>query len=57
MHENTLCNGSHLQESTIQHTLECKSLIEGNKIITYFASHQDRYGDNEEEPVYVARII
>ena len=57
MHENTLCNGFHLQESTIKHTLECKSLIEGNKIITYLASHQDLYGDNGEEPVYVGRII
>ena len=57
MHENTLCDGCHLQESTIQHTLECKSLIEGNEVITYLPNHQDLYGDNEEEQVYVARII
>ena len=57
MHENTLCDGCHLQESTIQHTLECKSLIEGNEVITYLPNHQDLYGNNEEEQVYVARII
>ena len=57
MHENTLCDGCHLQESTTQHTLECKSLIEGNKVITYLPNHQDLYGNNEEEQVYVARII
>ena len=53
MHDNTLCDGCQLEESTTRHTLECSSLIGRNELVTY----EDLFGTDKEEQVYIARII
>ena len=57
MYENTLCEGCHVNESTAEHTMECISLIGRNELITYLPSYIDIYGEDEDEQVYIARII
>ena len=57
MHDNTLCDGCQLEESTTRHTLECSSLIGRNELVTYKPSYEDLFGTDEEEQVYIARII
>ena len=54
MYANTICEGCHLNESTTKHTLECVRLIGRNEIVT---SYHDIYGEDEDEQVYIARII
>ena len=57
MHDHTLCDGCQLEESTTRHTLECSSLIGRNELVTYIPSYEDLFGTDEEEQVYIARII
>ena len=57
MFENTVCEGCHREESTTSHTLSCKSLIGGNEIVTYLPNYDDLYGEDEDELVYLARVI
>ena len=57
MYANTICEGCHLNESTTKHTLECVRLIGRNEIVTYLPSYHDIYGEDEDEQVYIARII
>ena len=57
MYENTLCEGCRTEESSTVHTLECKSLIGGNEIVTYLPRYKDLYGEDEDEIVYLARVI
>ena len=57
MYENTLCEGCHVNESTAEHTMECISLIGRNELITYLPSYIDIYREDEDEQVYIARII
>ena len=57
MHQNTLCQGCKSQEATTQHILECSEIIGRNEIITYIPRYQDLYGEDEDEQVYLARII
>ena len=57
MHENTLCSGCRIQESTTQHTLECKSILGRNEILSYIPNYLDLFGIDEDEQVYLARII
>ena len=57
LNENTLCNGCRIQESTTQHTLEYKSIIGRNEILSYIPNYLDLFGIDEDEQVYLARII
>ena len=57
MYENTQCEGCKSEPLTTQHALECKSLIGKNELITYLPHYKDLYGEDEEEQVYIARII
>ena len=57
MHINVFCGGCNLEESTTKHTLECVSLLGRNELVTYLPSIDDLYGDDEDEQVYVARIL
>ena len=57
MHQNTLCQGCKSQEATTQQLLECSDLIGRNETITYIPRCQDLYGEDEDEQVYLARII
>ena len=57
MHTNIICGGCKIEESTTKHTLECTSLIGSNELVTYIPDIQDLYGDNEDEQVYIARIL
>ena len=57
MYENTQCEGCKSEPLTTQHALECQSLIGKNELITYLPHYKDLYGEDEEEQVYIARII
>ena len=57
MHTNIICGGCKIEESTTKHTLECTSLIGSNELVTYIPDIQDLYGDDEDEQVYIARIL
>ena len=57
MFENTICEGCNIEESTTSHTLEYSPLIGGNEIVTYLPNYNDLYGEDEEELVYIARVI
>ena len=57
MHEDTFCEGCKQEESTTKHTLECKSLLGRNEIVTYIPTYEDLFGEDEEEQIYIARII
>ena len=57
IYQNTQCEGCKSEPLTTQHALECKSLIGKNELITYLPHYKDLYGEDEEEQVYIARII
>ena len=57
MHTNVLCGGCKIEESTTKHTLECISLLGSNELVTYIPDIQDLYGDDEDEQVYIIRIL
>ena len=57
MYQNTICEGCQLNESTTEHTLECVSLIGRNEMVTYLPNYNDLYGEDEDEQVYIARIM
>ena len=57
MFENTVCEGCNIEESTTSHTLACKSLIGGNELVTFLPNYDDLYGEDEDELVYLARVI
>ena len=57
MHESVLCEGCHLEESNTKHTLQCNILFGRNVLITYIPDIEDLYGNNEDEQVYIARLI
>ena len=39
------------------YALECKELLSNSEIVTYIPSYQDIYSNDEDEQVYIARII
>ena len=57
MHTNVTCGGCKTEESTTKHTLECITLLGSNELVTYIPNIEDLYGDNEDEQVYIARIL
>ena len=57
MHTTVICGGCKTHESTTKHTLECINLLGGNELVTYIPDIDDLYGDNEDEQVYIARIL
>ena len=57
MHTTVICGGCKTHESTTKHTLECINLLGGNELVTYIPDIEDLYGDNEDEQVYIARIL
>jgi hypothetical protein len=57
MHLDSICDGCRIDESTTKHTLECKELLTNSEIVTYIPSYQDIYSNDEDEQVYIARII
>ena len=57
MHANTICDGCQREESKTNHTLICNALLGGNKIVTYIPNIQDLYGENEDEQVYISRLL
>ena len=57
MHTNIICGGCKIEESTTKHTLECTILVGSNELVTYIPDIQDLYGDDEDEQVYIARIL
>jgi hypothetical protein len=57
MYIDTVCEGCRTEESTVEHTLECKALIGQNEIVTYLPLFKDIYGEDEYEQVYIARIL
>ena len=57
MHQSVLCGGCFLEESTTKHTLECKNLLGRNELVTYLPNIEDLYGEDENNQVYIARLI
>ena len=57
MHVNTICDGCHTEESTTSHALICAALLGGNEIVTYIPNIEDLYGENEDEQVYISRLL
>ena len=57
MYENTICDGCQVEESRTSHILECRSLIGANEIVTYLPEYRDLYGEDEDEIVYISRIV
>ena len=57
MHLDTICENCRINESTTEHTLNCKELLTKSEIVTYLPSYQDIYKNDEDEQVYIARII
>ena len=57
MHANTQCEGCKKESLTTKHALECQSLLGKNELVTYLPFYQDLYGEDEEEQVYIARIV
>ena len=57
MYENTICDGCLVEESRTSHILECRSLIGANEIVTYLPEYRDLYGEDEDEIVYISRIV
>ena len=43
--------------STTKDTLECVNLIGKNELITYLPNFSDFYGEDEDDLVYIARIV
>ena len=46
-----------MEVSTTRHTLECVNLISKNELITYLPNSSDLYGEDEDDQVYIARIV
>ena len=40
-----------------KHTLKCAALLGKNKIVTYILHYEDLFDNQEEEQVYISRII
>ena len=57
MYDSTNCEGCKNESLTTKHALECSSLIEINELLTYIPKYKDLYGEDEEEQVYIARLI
>ena len=57
MHDNVICEGCNLEESTTKHTLHCKSFLGRNKMVTYIPDILDLYGLDEYEQVYIVRLL
>ena len=57
MHEDSICDGCRKYESTTKHTLECETLLGKNQLFTYIPNYEDLFGNEEEEQVYISRII
>ena len=57
MHEDIICEGCRISESTTKHTLECNSLIGMNELVTYLPKYEDIYGEDVNEQVYISRIL
>ena len=57
MHENVICEGCHTEESTTQHTLHCNTLLGKNELVTYIPDILDLYGEDEDEQVYIVRLL
>ena len=57
MQHNVFRGGCNLEESTTKHTLECSTLLGRNELVTYLPCIDDLYGDDEDEQVYIARIL
>ena len=57
MHIDIICDGCRIEVSTTRHTLECVNLIGKNELITYLPNYSDLYGEDEDDQVYLARIV
>ena len=57
MYTSTVCEGCKIELLTTRHALECSSLIGSNELVTYIPRYEDLYGKDEEEQVYIARLI
>ena len=57
MHFDTICDGCRQNESTSKHTLECKTLIGQNEIVTYIPTFEHIYENDVNEQIYIARLI
>ena len=57
MHENVICEGCHREESTTKHTLQCNILLGKNELVTYIPDILDLYGEDEDEQVYIVRLL
>ena len=57
MYEDSVCEGCQKEESNTQHILECNQLLGKNELVTYLPLYEDLFGNNEEEQVYISRII
>ena len=52
-----LCEGCHLEELNTKHISQCNILLGRNELITYIPDIEDLYGNNEDEQVYIPRLI
>jgi hypothetical protein len=57
MCEDSICDGCRKEESNTRHILECEKLFGQNELVTYIPLYEDLFGNQEEEQVYIARII
>ena len=57
MYEDTICEGCRIEESSAKHTLNCSGLIGQNEIVTYLPHFEDIHGEDENEQVYIARVL
>ena len=57
MHENVICEGCHKEESTTKHTLHCNTLLGRNELVTYIPDILDLYGEDEDQQVYIVRLL
>ena len=57
MYEDSICEGCRKEESNTRHILECEKLFGQNELVTYIPLYEDLFGNQEEEQVYIARII
>ena len=57
MHEDVICEGCRILESSTKHTLECNSLIGMNELVTYLPKYEDIYGEDVNEQAFISRIL
>ena len=57
MYEDTICEGCKIKESSAKHTLYCRGLIGQNEIVNYWPYYEDIQGEDENEQVYIARVL